>query len=186
MICFQLWSFESKNEGYTIHTCVKPVENEDLVFFAITTLKFPHNPASVFKEFVTKFVRTISVKDIDAAEDDGLTYSAQSVFKAVDQKYGVDKLKDTQAKVDGLKNQLHNNMQDLLERGEQLDEIQMNADQLDQDAKGFKATATDLKWKFCCLNAKWTILLTLFLITIITVIVVAAVCTSDPDACKQK
>ena len=76
-------------------------------------------------------------------------------------------------------------MKDLLDRGENLDDIEASADALRENAKEFKKTSKDLKWKFCCVNAKWTAILVITIIVIITVIVVAIVCTSSPDSCNS-
>uniref|UniRef100_A0A7S2TZK9 V-SNARE coiled-coil homology domain-containing protein n=1 Tax=Lotharella oceanica TaxID=641309 RepID=A0A7S2TZK9_9EUKA len=181
----KFWSFDAKNDGYTIHACVRPKEAENLSLFVVTKSEFSKSPSVVLKDFVSMFTKKFPNSQIVQAQDGELTTGSRSVFAEMEAKYGKDKLKTAQKQIDGLKGQLKDNMADLLERGEQLDDIKMNAEQLDMDAEGFKKNAVALKWKFCCANAKWTAIVVISVIVILTVVLVVAVCGTNPDNCKQ-
>mmetsp|Transcript_12730 Transcript_12730/g.19068 ORF Transcript_12730/g.19068 Transcript_12730/m.19068 type:complete len:233 (+) Transcript_12730:85-783(+) len=180
-----IWSFDSKKDQYTLHCNYKPSKAENLTFFAVTKLNFPNRPTALFKDFVDEFLKADKYSQYSNVKEGGLTRDMAPVFKRIQEVYGRDKLQETKDKVDVLKDKLHDNMQGIIERGEQLDEIKINAEELDADAQNFQGTAKGLKWKYCCANAKWTIILVLTLATIFTLIVVVAVCTTDPDACKS-
>mmetsp|Transcript_20706 Transcript_20706/g.40081 ORF Transcript_20706/g.40081 Transcript_20706/m.40081 type:complete len:234 (-) Transcript_20706:176-877(-) len=181
----KFWSFDAKNDGYTIHAYVRPKEASNLSFFIVTKSEFTKSPSVMLKDFANVFTKKFIDSQIMQAQDDGLTVASKSVFEEMEAKYGKDKLKSAQKKIDGLKGQLRDNMADLLERGDQLDEIKMNAEELDTDAEGFKKNAVALKWKFCCANAKWTAIVVISIITILTVVIVVAVCGTNPDTCKS-
>jgi len=77
------------------------------------------------------------------------------------------------------------NVKQQLDNMENLEETEARAMDLEENANKFKQTSTSLKWKMCCVNAKWTIILVVSVVVILTIVVVIGVCMTDPEACKS-
>jgi len=84
-----------------------------------------------------------------------------------------------------VKEQMKTNLLATMERGDNLEDIEVGTRDLMDGAQRFNQTSSALKRMMCCKNLKMTILLTLFILVILTVIIVIAVCTQG-DSCKQK
>jgi len=122
--------------------------------------------------------------DFTSATEGSLTRKCQPVFKELIKKYGKDKVAETNAKIQNLKDQMAKNVEQQLVNMDNLEETENKANDLDAEAKQFKSTSIAVKWKMCWQNAKWTIILVTSIIVILTIVIVVAVCMINPDACK--
>ena len=56
---------------------------------------------------------------------------------------------------------MHSNIDQVIERGENLNQLETKATELDTHAFKFKTRATNLTWRMRCENYKWTALIIL-------------------------
>uniref|UniRef100_A0A7S3YMA2 V-SNARE coiled-coil homology domain-containing protein n=1 Tax=Lotharella globosa TaxID=91324 RepID=A0A7S3YMA2_9EUKA len=144
------------------------------------------SPKLVLRDYVAFFWKKIDESTFASASTDGaLNAKAQPVFDQVIKKYGKDKVAETKGKIDQLKDQMSKNVKQQLDNMENLEETEARAMDLEENANKFKQTSTSLKWKMCCVNAKWTIILVVSICVILTIVVVIGVCMTDPEACKS-
>mmetsp|Transcript_23572 Transcript_23572/g.41713 ORF Transcript_23572/g.41713 Transcript_23572/m.41713 type:complete len:84 (+) Transcript_23572:430-681(+) len=77
-----------------------------------------------------------------------------------------------------------NNITNAIDRGENLDHMDQQAEDLSNNARQFSKTSSALKRAMCCKNLKWAILFYGSIIIILIIIIVIAVCTSG--GCKKE
>eukprot|EP00466_Bigelowiella_natans_P020908 jgi/Bigna1/132329/aug1.17_g7037 len=181
----KLWSFDAKQLNYTIHVNVRPKQQDNCAFFVITKSGYDRSIKGLLNDFADGFSSTVTRKEVNESNYRGLNKKCASLFESLDEKYGTDKLMKVKGQVDQLHDKTKEIMMDIIDREGDLNRLDTEADGLANEAKGFEQTSNKLKWKFCRENAKWTIILTLSIITILIVIIVAAVCVNDPDACNS-
>ncbi|KAK6110381.1 Uncharacterized protein BM_BM7013 [Brugia malayi] len=68
--------------------------------------------------------------------------------------------------VESVKEVMNNNMQRVLERGEQLENIENRTEALTQSSQTFHWTARRVQRRMCVKNAKWIIIITIFLMVV--------------------
>ncbi|EJW85227.1 synaptobrevin family protein [Wuchereria bancrofti] len=68
--------------------------------------------------------------------------------------------------VESVREVMNNNMQRVLERGEQLENIEDRTEALAQSSQTFQWTARRVQRRMCVKNAKWTIIITIFLMVV--------------------
>lgn len=181
----QIWTLEAKREGYTIHVSVTPETADNLAFFIVSSNKYSFSPKTVLKLFSDRFAEAATGEAVGLAEPGSLTTAAKSVFDAILDKYAINKIEKVKAQAGRVKDAVRDNIGMVITRGNDLDDIEIKAAEMKSAASQFQGTSHALKLKFCCQNAKWTIILTLTIITIITVIVVAAVCSNSDCSSKD-
>ena len=84
-----------------------------------------------------------------------------------------EKFNSTQAQVDNITNVMQQNLQHVMDRDYNLDNLQRNADNLNNQAGQFQNTSSRTKRLFIWKNAKWTAILIVTVIIILAVIALA-------------
>ncbi|VDK76011.1 unnamed protein product [Litomosoides sigmodontis] len=72
--------------------------------------------------------------------------------------------------VENIREVMNNNMQRVLDRGDQLDNIASRTEALTQSSENFQWTAQRIQRRACVKNAKWTIILTVCLIVVAAIV----------------
>jgi hypothetical protein len=83
-------------------------------------------------------------------------------------------LKEVQTKVEEVKIQMGDNMQKLLVRGEELENLEVKSLELEKNANIFKRGAVALKRKMCCQHYKYVFLSILIVLIVIVIILALA------------
>ncbi|CAG9529736.1 unnamed protein product [Cercopithifilaria johnstoni] len=73
--------------------------------------------------------------------------------------------------VENVREVMNNNMQRVLERGEQLENIEGRTEALTQSSQNFQWTARRVQRRRCVKNAKWTIIVASCLIVVVATII---------------
>jgi len=141
--------------------------------------------ASLCKNITIEFKEAHKPRKIILARDGSLSKSSKKLFLAAIKEHGTDKMERLQGQLGAVKEQMKTNLLATMERGDNLEDIEVGTRDLMDGAQRFNQTSSALKRMMCCKNLKMTILLTLFILVILTVIIVIAVCTQG-DSCKQK
>lgn len=76
-----------------------------------------------------------------------------------------------QNQVNELHGVMRQNMNDLMDRDLNLDNLNRNADDLNYQANAFQTTSNKAKKRFACKNYKWTLIICITVLVIILVIV---------------
>lgn len=82
-------------------------------------------------------------------------------------------LQEVQQKVDEVKIQMGENMEKLMARGEQLDNLEQKSAELEKNSKAFAKGAKGMKHKMCWNHYKF-FFISLFVLIVIIVIILAA------------
>uniref|UniRef100_A0A8R1I0E6 V-SNARE coiled-coil homology domain-containing protein n=1 Tax=Caenorhabditis japonica TaxID=281687 RepID=A0A8R1I0E6_CAEJA len=82
------------------------------------------------------------------------------------------KINTIQDQVESVKAIMVENVDRILERGQQLDDIERRTEQLNATSATFQTTARRVKKKFCMLNAKWTIILSVVILVVFVVLLI--------------
>jgi len=69
---------------------------------------------------------------------------------------------------------MHANIDHVIERGENLNQLETKAAELDTHALKFKNKATDVTWRMRCENYKWTALILLMFCIMISILLAVA------------
>jgi len=83
------------------------------------------------------------------------------------------KISSTQAQVENITNIMQQNLQSVMERDYNLQNLEQSADRLNDHAGQFQATSSRTKRFFIWKNAKWTAILIVTIILILVVIALA-------------
>ncbi|CAC70077.1 V-SNARE coiled-coil homology domain-containing protein [Caenorhabditis elegans] len=81
-----------------------------------------------------------------------------------------EKMQNLRNQVDSVKAVMVDNVERILERGERLDNIERRSEQLNATSANFKFTARKVQRKFCMLNAKWTVILSIVILIVFVVL----------------
>ncbi len=87
-------------------------------------------------------------------------------------------LRRTQEQVDAVVGIMHNNVQRVLDRGEQLDTLDARAERLHAEAQMLRTQAQNIKRKFLCRSIKWYLVIaciSMILIALIALIIAIVV-----------
>ncbi|OZC09944.1 Synaptobrevin [Onchocerca flexuosa] len=84
---------------------------------------------------------------------------------------GPDSLATIRQQVESVKTVMNNNMQRVLERGEQLENIEDRTEALTQLSQNFQWTAQRVQRRMCVKNAKWTIIIIACVMVIVAAII---------------
>uniref|UniRef100_A0A2K6W4S1 V-SNARE coiled-coil homology domain-containing protein n=1 Tax=Onchocerca volvulus TaxID=6282 RepID=A0A2K6W4S1_ONCVO len=82
-----------------------------------------------------------------------------------------DSLAAIQQQVESVKTVMNNNMQRVLERGEQLENIEGRTEALTQSSQNFQWTAQRVQRRMCAKNAKWIIIIVACVMVIVAAII---------------
>mmetsp|Transcript_10800 Transcript_10800/g.26417 ORF Transcript_10800/g.26417 Transcript_10800/m.26417 type:complete len:248 (-) Transcript_10800:309-1052(-) len=141
--------------------------------------------AALCKQVTQDFKDNHKPRQIILAEESSLNGSSRKLLMAAIQKHGNDKMAELNDQLGAVKAQMKTNLLAAVERGDNLDDIEVGTRDLMDGAQRFNKTSAALKRMMCCKNVKMTICLTLLILTILTIIIVIAVCTQG-DTCSQK
>eukprot|EP00466_Bigelowiella_natans_P009104 jgi/Bigna1/87647/estExt_fgenesh1_pg.C_220170 len=181
-------SFKSDKDDYTIHVIFRPEEENSCAFFAVTFLDgkkngFEKSQSLLLKKFVAEFTSTCSKEEVQKAKHNTLYSKCESFLEALGTEFGSTKLSKVHRQVAELKEKSKDMMRGILDRGENLALLDEDAEDLRNDANGFKNVGNNLKWKFWKNNLKWGICLAVIMSVLIIVIVTISVCVNEPNAC---
>jgi len=172
----------SDNNDYDLHVSSTALPGDDdtiIVFFAVTETNFGSiQSGKLFDEFKDGFYNACPASQVAKASAGSCQSKVQQLLNQLIAKYSKDKLKEVQGKVDQVKNIMKDNVSKALENGESLQDVEVKADQLEQQAKGFNQGAVQVKKKFRCEYYKATAILVGLVVLIIIIIVVIVVETN--------
>mmetsp|Transcript_16022 Transcript_16022/g.28761 ORF Transcript_16022/g.28761 Transcript_16022/m.28761 type:complete len:263 (+) Transcript_16022:27-815(+) len=140
--------------------------------------------AALCKQVVADFKGKFKPRQIILAEEMGLSRSSQKFLKEAIVAHGGDKLQDVNQQLNVVKSQMKDNLLGVIQRGEDLENLEDGTQDLMEGAARFNSTAGALKRAMCCKNLKMTIILYTTIFLIVGVIIVIAVCGTG-EACKS-
>lgn len=141
--------------------------------------------SALCKQVTQDFKENHRPRQIILAEEGTLNGSSRKLLMSAMAKHGSDKMVELNDQLGAVKAQMKTNLLAAVERGDNLDDIEVGTRDLMDGANQFKKTSSALKRMMCCKNVKMTICLTLLVLVILAVIIVIAVCTQG-DTCQQK
>lgn len=147
-------NLRSEEHKYVIHIYTVQVPNDSqlLAFFAIVDLDFgsAFTIVNLWKDVKSKFFAAVSAKQIRDAKANGSVHKkTQKVFAELSTKYGSSKIEAISQKVDKVKNQMQQNIDNVLANEGALNKLQDDAEQLDEDANRYRNKATKIRRNAC-------------------------------------
>jgi len=150
------------------------MDNDELVFAAITTADYPIRLAfklitTVQEEFVPKFgTKAFTCKENGLEKE--CTKVLATVATMYDDRTKVDKVSEVMAQVDQVKSTMQENIQVVLANTEKMESVEQKTNDLNEQAKVFRNTGKKLSSAMWWKNLKTTLIVGLLVILVIIVI----------------
>lgn len=158
----------SQDKDYELHVLAEYVDNDPnkcIVFFVITDIDFGkrHSVANLLKEFKAGVFQQFKPDTLGSAtSSSGLNRTCQTFFNLLFARYNVDKLALVSAKVESVKETMKDNVDKALSNVEQLEEMEVKAERMEDQARLFQKRSSNLLWIMRCRYIK--IMLLIFLL----------------------
>lgn len=157
---------------------------EPTVVFVCVTESKTMNSKLLLREFSKGFYKSVTAGAWSSARAGSLSGQCSSVFASLKKNFGVDKYKEVSDKVNIVKDQMRENIQNQLENMDDLANVEEKAKDMEGEAKNLKDNAIRVKLKMCWEMWKWRIIVICSIAIILTIIISVAVCTTNKDECK--
>jgi len=144
------------------------ISASNIFYLALITDNFPD-------KFIFQIIEDLKKENIHLLIDEKgeLNKPGKQAFKAIIQHYDntyYDLIADINGNINELKVDFQNNLKKVLGNTEDLQKLDVKANQLKSDANIFKKDARKLERKTCCQNFRWTILLIFVIIFLILIV----------------
>lgn len=159
------------------------LDQSSRVYVIVTDPKYPVRVAfGILDELQKNFTIEYGSK-IAGSSEDGLNKASRSLLKDVADKYAdpaaADQLVAVQAKIDVVKTEMQQNIQQLLINTEQMKHIEESAEELNTKSEEFKKGTKELRHKMWLKNIKMKLLLGGLIIAVLLIIIVPVVITTQ-------
>lgn len=166
----------SDDDDYDLHVLSELLEGDAdkvLVYFVVTDPTFgqSHHIGRVFDDFRSRFLEVNSVASIMKTSSGGSVHKASQQFLLeLATKYGSSKLAEVNEKVAVVTGVMKENVSQALSNVENLEDMEVHAEQFSNQAQQFHKNSTDLKKKMRCRYYKLNALLGFFVLAIVVYI----------------
>jgi hypothetical protein len=168
-------SYDSERVGYHVQV------QRDLIYLVVCLRGYPRQLAFEFLQKVRdQFEAKFSVAELrKMTKPDALNASFRGTLKAIAQAYTTrrDKISQVQDQVKEVHTMMQRNIEDVLERGERLDNLVEQADELRDTASAFHRQSSTLKKRMCQRNVAAASCIIVLVLLIILAIVLGVVLT---------
>lgn len=165
------------DNNYDLHVMADILNDSLLIYFAVTDTGFGKNQSvpKLLDEFKAGIKNANPDSELSSAKEKGSVHkTSQALLSQLFTKYGTDKLKNVQAKVDQVKDVMKDNVNKALANVDSLNELEGKADQFEGQAKQFEREATKTKNMMRCRNYKMNAIIAVIVIIVIIIIIAAA------------
>lgn len=165
-----------KHQQSDTHQVLYGGDSDGLCIAVVSGLRYPSRVATqMITELYAEYKPTFG-EEAKTADAKSLTRKSKPILSKFCKKYavvqGVDKTAHIQAKVDGVKTKMQDNIAGMLSNMERSESISNQAEELNEQASVFKKNSKTLKRTMRCKNTKMTIILALLITGILLVILV--------------
>ena len=101
------------------------------------------------------------------------SYSTNNTLNSGNRPTTSDNISSVTAQVEEVKLQMQKNVQLVMNRGENLDNLERRTERLEESGSVFKKSSSQAKQMFRFKNAKWTVFLVVFIILLLVLIALA-------------
>lgn len=171
------------DNNYDLNVMADQFGDTLLVYFAVTDTGFgkTHSVPNLLDDLKGGFIENHYAGDIEKAKENGSVHKAsQKPLGELLKKYGSNKLKDVQDKVDQVKDIMKDNVAKALDNVESLDQLEGKSEQFENQAKQFEKSATSVKKMMRCQNYKYTAILVGIGVLVLTIIIIVIAVNTTP------
>lgn len=165
------------DERYELNVLTEYIENDPnyaLVFFAVTALDFGKHQsiASLFRDFKTGVYEQFNSEVLSTSQSSGPIHSTlRPYFEQLFAKYNKNLLSEVSSKVDVVKEAMKENVEKALSNVEQLEEMEVKAEKMEDQAKLFERRSGSVLWLMRCRYIKLTLLLGLLVAALLSYLI---------------
>jgi len=163
----------SDDDDYDLHVLSELLDGDAdkvLVYFVVTDPAFgqSHHIGRVFEDFRVQFMDVNQMAQILKASSGGAVHKASQQFlMELATKYGSSKLAEVTEKVAVVTGVMKDNVNQALNNVEKLDEMEIHAEQFENQAQQFHKNSANLKKKMRCRYYKLNAMLGFFVLAIV-------------------
>lgn len=162
------------DNNYDLHVMADTCGESLIIYFAVTDNGFSksQNVAQLLDDLKAGFLRANSEGDIEKAKENGSVKKASAqLLNQLFTKYGTDKLKNVQAKVDQVKVQMQDGVKKALQNVDDLNELENKSEKFEDQAKNFEKGATKTRRMMRCREYKMYAIIAVVALIVIGIII---------------